>query len=81
MHLVSWWVLERASPPSEASGSRDYMTLNTKVGMQFFLSFESLLPLTQMTNGASLLFDKLVNVIRRGGMRACWMESSVGSES
>lgn len=31
-HLVSWWVPEQVSPHSEASGSRDFLTVNTKVG-------------------------------------------------
>ncbi|KAF0034241.1 hypothetical protein F2P81_014307 [Scophthalmus maximus] len=41
-HLVSWWVQERASPRSEASGNKDCMTLNTKSEMDHIYKEETI---------------------------------------
>ena len=51
---VSWLAQEQASPHSEASGNRDYMTSNTKVG-----SSHSFVCVTSFYSGFSLLHMKL----------------------
>lgn len=37
-HLASLWVQEQGLPHSEASGNKDYMTLNKTVGILFSLN-------------------------------------------
>lgn len=79
--LASWWVLEQASPPLGASGSRDSMIENTKVGCQYGVGGVSansppqpLTPQPQLPlNLPSLKPIVALNCLRHAGVELCPM--------